>query len=208
MSFFPFLVIFGIILIFVLLSFLFNSLKSYFTKEKNVKKINIEKKDIVESNETDEDFNKRINQLKTQTKLDWREELKKNVSEKRERYFKEVDNQIIKIISELKDEIEKDAKGENTFGFPMEKFEFDIIDGNNELLSLPITEHFIDNVIKRDTYKSLENECKKFFMKVKIIPINIGYLDPNNFHPLEPTLENYKILISVENKFDDIKKNS
>ena len=77
MSFFPFLVIFGIILIFVLLSFLFNSLKSYFTKEKNVKKINIEKNDIVESNETDEDFNKRINQLKTQTKLDWREELKK-----------------------------------------------------------------------------------------------------------------------------------
>ena len=132
MSFSPFLVIFGIILIFVLLSSLFNSLKSYFTKEKNVKKINIEKNDVVESNETDKDFNKRINQLKTQTKLDWREELKKNVSEKRERYFKEVDNQIIKIISELKDEIEKDAKGENTFGFPMEKFEFDIIDGNNE----------------------------------------------------------------------------
>ena len=45
-------------------------------------------------------------------------------------------------------------------------------------------------------------------MKVKIIPINIGYLDPNNFHHLEPTLENYKILISVENKFDDIKNNS
>lgn len=173
----------------------FNTKVYKFDRIKNSRKeeSKIEKKE--EDNESDLEFNERINKLKSQTKLSWEEELSKSVDEKRKKYFGIVDKQISEIITKLKSDIEKDAKGENIIGRPLEKLEYDIDGENNELLSLPISELFRINIKKRDTYISLENECEKFNMKVKVVPIDIGYLDPKNVHPLEPSFENYKIII-------------
>ena len=177
-------------------------MKSKIIKTDLIKQNKKEKNKIDKTIENNTEFNERINLLKNQTKSSFKEKLEKDVAEKRKKYFEIVDKLIIEIIYKLKNDIEKDAKGENTIGYPKEIFEYDIMDENNKLLALPISELFRFNLQKRISYKNLEKECNKYSMKVNIIPIDIGHLDPNNVHPLEPSFENYKIIIKKEDEND------
>lgn len=189
-----------IVLLLILIIFFGVFVISYFMSPRNKKEILITKEkekieDVVFEKENNINFNKRISKLREDTKLNFKNTLKKSVESKRIKYFEVVDKQIYEIIDNLQVEIENDANGKNTFGYPLEIFEFELKDENDELLFLPISEFFRDNLKKRESYLNLLNKCENFKMNIEIKPFNIRFLDPQNVHPLESSFENYKIII-------------
>ena len=167
------------------------------SEEHNKEKVNI--KESMKKDETTEEFSKRIKEIRNKTEQEFIKKVKEEYNMKNKRLFNSINKQLDQINSNLEKEIEKEASGElNSYSASLGYLTYDLNNEYGDKLSIPTTEYFEDKIIKIESYKKLINKCQKLNLKLELKSENIGYLDPSNYHSLEPTLENYQIIIHYD----------
>lgn len=154
------------------------------------------------TNESSEEFMKRIKEVRKKTESDFDEELNLLDKKRKKNIYNLVDEQLNQINLNLEKDIEAEASGKlnsvatTSLGY----LTYDIKNEYGEDLYVSTSDFFEENIMKRESYKKLKKKCEELKATIEIKLKDLDSSLSQQISPFAPSRESFEIIIHYDNE--------